>query len=144
MCEHLIYGESHADNIVRPALFADLLNDILYEAHPVLEAAAVLVITEIGIWRKELLEKIAVSAVELDTIDAGLLTSYSTVAELLDQFQHFVMCQSSGRLLRVQAYSVGSGYARLASDQSGYAFSAGMMQLDEYLRSMLVNCCSEL
>ena len=133
MREHLIHGESHADNIVRSALLADLLNDLLNEAHSVLEAAAILIFTEVGVWREELLEKISMRAVELNTIDAGFLASYSTVAELLDQLQYLVMCQSSGRLLRVQANSVRSGYARLTSDQSGYTFSARVVQLDKDL-----------
>ena len=48
--EHLIYRESHAYNIVRTAFLADLLDDIFDKTHSVLEAAAVLIVAEVGVW----------------------------------------------------------------------------------------------
>jgi hypothetical protein len=93
--------------------------------------------------REELLEQIAVSAVKFDTVNACLLASYSTVTELFDQLKNFVMSQRSCRLIGIQADSIGSRYAWLSANQSGYTFSARVMQLDEDLGAVLVDSCSK-
>ena len=106
MSEHFIYGESHADRVVRTAFSADLIKNLFDKTHSVFKASAVFISAEVCIWREELLQQIAVCTVELDTVDTGLLTSDSAVTELLNEFLDLFVSQGSCLLSRIQAHAV--------------------------------------
>src|SRR6266446_5889887 len=63
-------GHAHGDRTLGRKGGAHSLKDVKRKAHAVLKAATILVVASVGERREELVQQIAVSAVELDGIDA--------------------------------------------------------------------------
>ena len=79
----------------------DLFDDLLDDAGPVLERTAVFVGAAIGVGREELLQEIAVRAVQLDAVDARLLAAESTFGEFVFQFVDLPLRQCTDLLALV-------------------------------------------
>jgi hypothetical protein len=67
----LIDSEPVADNSSRPHGVADHGQHAQGKAHPILKAAAVLIVPPVAQWRHELLEQIALRAVHLHPVKPG-------------------------------------------------------------------------
>ena len=138
--KEFINGYAAAKYIVLTALLANILNDLEHQSHPVLEASAVLIRSLVGVRGEELLQQISMCAVELHAIDACLLAAKSGITELLYQLVDLIQRHRTGLLLGDVAHTVRSGNAGLSSDQRGDTFTAGVMQLNKDLASILVYC----
>ena len=86
-----VNGKADYERIIPAASFADAFDDLLDEAHPVLEAAAVFVRTLVGVGAEELLQQISVGGMELHTVYSRFLAPYRRVDELLDEFLYLAV-----------------------------------------------------
>ena len=68
----LVTAQPQADRVVRSHRGADGGNDLEQEAEPVLEVSAVVVSSGVGRGRQELVDEVAVRAVDLDSLEAEL------------------------------------------------------------------------
>src|ERR1700724_3662923 len=62
-------GHAHRNRMVSREGGAHRIKDFEWKAHAVLQAATILIVATVGEWREELVQQIAVRAVELDGID---------------------------------------------------------------------------
>ena len=101
----LIAAEADTETEVRPNSLPGGYQQVLQEAEAVLQRAAVLIGTLVGARRKELMDQIAMRAVELDGIKAADSGSATAVGEgrfhVMDFFQgqHFGRSGGAQRLL---------------------------------------------
>lgn len=87
---NLLFGREFDDEReVGPALLLDVLADFASDAGAILEAAAEFIEPAVGEFREELLDKIAVSAVDLDAVETSLLGANGRVAEHVDVIPDF-------------------------------------------------------
>ena len=80
---HLIGGQTHHEGIISTALGADTVDYLGDEAHTVFKAAAVLVLTLVCVRGQKLLNDVAVTAVQLNDIDARLLAAHRSLDEIV-------------------------------------------------------------
>ena len=109
----LVHGEADDERIILAALLADALDDLLDEAQPVLEAAAVLVRALVGVGAQELLQEIAVRGVQLNAVHARLLAPDRRVDELADELLYLAVGECpdmpAGDLARLALGGAGRG-----------------------------------
>ena len=141
--QEFIYGHAASENEVLAALFANVLDDLKNQSHTVLETSAVFVCSLVGIRGEELLQQVAVRAVKLHAVDAGLLAAQCRISELLYQLMNLIQCHRTGLLLGYIAHTIRCGDAWLSADQGGDALTAGVMKLNENLASVFMNRCCE-
>ena len=82
----LICGKTCGNGIVRSAELVDLVDDVLDDAKAIVKGSAVFIGTMVGIRGNELLQEIAVRAMQLNAVDAGLLTAQGALCEFIFQF----------------------------------------------------------
>ena len=80
---HLVDREAHDQRVILSATLLYASYYLFEEPHAVLKAAAVLILSVVGIRREELLYQVAVSSVEFHRIDARLLAPFRRVYEVL-------------------------------------------------------------
>ena len=64
-------GERRMPTLSMPIVVADGLEHLASQAKPVLDRAAIIVVAQIGAVAQELVDQIAVGAVDLDAVEAG-------------------------------------------------------------------------
>lgn len=88
---HLVDGETYHQRVVSAAARANALDDLADEAHAVFKAAAVFVGAVVRVRGEELLDHVAVTAVQLHEIDARLLAAYRRLDEVVDEVFDFAL-----------------------------------------------------
>ena len=78
---------------------------LTHKAHTVVQAAAIFVVTVIGIGRQELADEVAVARVNLDAVETGLTRQLHGFAEVFHQLFDFVFAQATdkGRRIGIEA-----------------------------------------
>ena len=135
---HLVGGEAHHQRIVSAAALADALDDLGDEAHAVFKAAAVFVGAVVRVRGEELLDHVAVTAVQLHEIDARLLAAHRRLDEVVDEVFDLTLAH------RVHAHRAVVGELHLAgrlhgpdellflhAEQEGRAFEDAVEHLRE-------------
>ena len=130
--------------VVVAHLAPDRSNDLEREARPVLERAAVLVLPVVDRRREELRDQVAVAAVDLDPVRAGLARAARALRERVDDLvdlrvRHPLALEPVQRLPLV-----GRREALLVLDPRNVALTARERDLDDVAAVVLVDAADEL
>ena len=123
---HIVLGSLH-----------DFLNAHAHEAHTVLQRTAELILAVVEEGIQELVNQVAVSAMNLHFVEASLASQVDSTAELLGQLGQFVLTQTAhdGRTVEVETVA---GSHRNAAANVLMAHVAAMTQLDACRSTFLV------
>ena len=106
-----------------------LLDDKAHETHPVVEAAAELVVTVVGVRREKLADQVAMTRMDLHTVEPRLTSQVHGMAEVLHQPVDLLFAQlaDKGRRIEVKASRGAHGGATASG---AVCHVATMSQLD--------------
>ena len=107
----VLYYQGH---IVAGRCFAHLIHTEVHKAHPVLQAAAELIVAVVGVRREELRDEVAVAGVQLDGIDARFVSDVNRFAEVLYDFVNLAAAQPSDESRRIEVEAGRSSHRELA------------------------------
>ena len=143
--DKFIRGDTHVDNEIVAAFFADIRDDLTGEAGAVPEVAAVLVQTFVGIGGEELCDQVAVSTMDLDAVKSALFGAQGGVAVFGHHILYFLCCEWNGNLI---SEGTGDGAGGSGVTSLGNAvrrcLPAAVIDLSQDGRAVLVDAFGEL
>ena len=143
LVEEFLDGDAAAKRKACGTALANACDDLGDDAQAVLKAATILVCSLVGVGREELLQQVAMRAVKLDTIEARALGTNCAFDKLLDYMLDLFRRECAGLRLRLLARNRRRRDNRLSAEKDIGCLPAWVMQLQECLGTMAVNCLSK-
>ena len=143
LVEEFLDGDAAAKRKACGTVLANACDDLGDDAKAVLKAATILVCSLVGVGREELLQQVAMRAVQLDTIEARALGTNCAFDKLLDYMLDLFRRERAGLRLRLLARNRRRRDNRLSAEKDIGCLPAWVMQLQECLGTMAVNCLSK-